>query len=335
MSRLVPHMRPEMDDLIRSTVPVSQEHWATLGGLANFCQGHGGHQIPWTAIGYTTVGGTSDIFNFRFRPKPSTVARVWRFNLRAEGTGAVATVTCGSATAVDISPPTAIEARRESYTVVETLSAKPTAAVDVGGAGITVAAAGGDIVLESVSMYESTRKVLDEDTKDYGVDLASLRSRQPIADLSYQSIGGVCDAYKNIDARRSFFHYSTPDSDPLLPGSTSDTNLFALPIPCAPAIPTTGDTTAAVLCVARAKVTGGTGTVKFVGSESGNTLTLNVTATSFGWVTGSLTIETEDLAVTDGRQSNAWEMITINAADPAAQTTSVSHLGIYRTTLPV
>ena len=60
-------------------------------------------------------------------------------------------------------------------------------------------AAGGSVIVESIAMYEQTRGALDATTDDYGVDLETLRARDPIADFDFQSVAGVIDAYKNLD----------------------------------------------------------------------------------------------------------------------------------------
>ena len=333
MSRLVPHHRPENLRAITATEPVSAVQWATLGGLANWCRGHGGMVIPWSCIGYLVGSGTTDTLRFRFKPKFGAMRRVWRFNLSAEGEGAKATITCGVSSATDFYPSTLLSGRRDSYTVIEDLS---TIGDTTASVSVTVQATGGDITVESVSCYEETRRILGADTDDYGVDLTTLRPRQPIADFDWQGVSGVIDAYKEADARRAgFFHYSVADADALTVGSTSQTSLFPLAIPLTGAIPTTGDTTTTVTVSARAKVTGGTGVIRFVSSEAGDTEDVNVTATSFGVVSGTLTIETEDFDIADGRQSNAWEEVTITAADPAGQTISVSAIDIFRESTPV
>lgn len=334
MSAIVPHRRPEFDtDTIKSGLPVSGIDWGTLAGLSNWCMGHGGMLIPWSAIGRTISSGSTETFYFTVAPKASIVERVWRLTLLSGTDGATATVTAGGASAVDFTPPTTRDGRRQSYTVRESLSSK-TGTSEL--TSVQVQATGGDITVESVACYEQTRRVLDADTNDYGVDLTTLRPRQPIADLDHKAIAGVCDAYKNLNARRStLFQWSTPAAHAISPGSTSLTDLFPLHIPMAGAIPTTGDTTSSVAVVILGKVDTGTGKVRFSSDQAGDSADLSVTSTTTASVSDTLTIETEDLTVADGRQSNAWEAVRIQASDPAGGTLEIESIAILVTSTPV
>jgi hypothetical protein len=335
MSRTVPHLRPEPGYAgVLSGAPVSATDWAGYGLLANWINGHGAQLIPWTALLRTVAGGATEVFNLRVRPSTRTVQRIWRLNIRSGTEGATATITCGSAAAVTVSPATTIAGRREAITIVENLSAKATDAT--ANVTLTVQATGGAMTVEAVACYEQTRATLDASTDDYGVDITTLRARQPIADFAYQSVAGVIDAYKNLDARRSaYFDWAIPTAVGISPGSTSLTDVFPLYPVVYPPVALTGTTETDVTVAAFAKVSGGTGTVQFDSTAAASSAALSITSTSYAWVTGTVTCSAEDLSTADNRRGAAWETVRIRAADPAAQTLSIAGLKIYRTPVPL
>lgn len=335
MSAIVPHYRPDLEDgSIRAGEPVGSLDWSTLAAGTNWLMGHGSVLVPWCALGLTVSSGNSATFPFRIKPKAQAVERIWCVNLRASGATAPAvTITVDGSTSRTVYPSSARNLRADSFALRHPLSAKSTTEAET---TLKIETSGGGVVVESCSCYEQTRGVLASDTTDYGVDVTSLRPRQPIADLANQSIAGVCDAYKNLDARRNgLFDWSTPEASAISPGSTSATDLFALYPVIHAAIPTAGDTTATVTVAVKAKVTGGTGTVTFSSSDAGDSVSLSITATSFGWVTDTLEISAEDLSIADGRRGNAWETVRIQAQDPAGQTLSIAAISIFRSTTPL
>lgn len=334
MSAPVPHLRPTFEaDGILSGEPVSAFDWQSMTGLANFCNGHGGMLVPWAAIGYEVAASGSAVFHFYVAPKARAVERVWCVNLRSGTAGATASVTCGSASAVTITPPVSRTRRSISYAIREPLSAKTSTAAD---AALTVAATGGAITVESVAVREQTRATLATDTTDYGIELGSIASRRPILDLANRSLSGVCDAYDSLDARRAgLFHWSTAVADPVEVTSGSLSNLFALSPPVLLPVPGTGDTTSTITIAAYAKVDSGSGLVKFTADGAGSTKDVTISETSFKWHTNTLAIDCEDLAKDDGRRSTRWEGLTVQADNDTATTLSIAAISVVRTTTPL
>lgn len=342
MTATVNHRRPSLDTTrIESPSPLSGEDWTKLGGLANWCNGHGGMLIPWCAIG-RTLTSASATFHFYVGPKSRAVQRVWHVSLTAtEGTtadikpggGATETVAL-IASGGGASSTTGGGALTQSYRFVESLSAKTNTAGDT---TLTVTTSGGKTAyISGCSMYEETRGDLDLDTTDYGVDLASTHARQPIADFANRSTCGVANAYKNLDARRAgIFHWSTLTTDPLDVTQVGYTDLFPLYPPALGAVAGTGTTSTTFTVAAYAKVDSGTGKIKFISTNNGSSVEVDVTGTSFGWVTGTLTIDAEDLSIADGRRGNAWETIQIQGKKNTANTLSVAALSVIRTTTPI
>lgn len=328
MTATVPHFRPDFEtDAILSGEPVSAWDWSALAGLANFAQGHGAMLIPWSAIGYRVASGASQTFHFYVAPKLPAVERVWRVTVRSGTAGATATITAGGASAVTVVPGTPRDAAT-TYTIREPLSAKTSTAA---GTTLVVAASGGTMRVVACAMYEQTRGGLDLDTTDYGADLGTVVVRTPILDAPSRSLSGVCDAYKNADARRAgLFHWSTPVAVPITITGGSTTTLFTLSPPTLGPVVLTGATTVTVTVAAYAKVDSGTATVTFESDGASDTEALSITSTSFAWVTGTLTIDCEDLAVADGRRSTRWEGLTITGADATATTLSIAAISVVR-----
>lgn len=337
MSALVPHLRPTLDTSgIRSGMPVTGNDWGRLAGLANWCNGHGGMLIPWTGIGYF-LDDESATLHFYVGPKARAVERVWRISLSGNtgsgGSGAI-TVTAGGAAAVTFTP--ASNNHPLVYEVRERLTAKTSTAA---GTSIAVGSAeGGTATVHAVAMYEETRSVLlTTGTDDYGCDLTSIASRAPLYDAAGRSIRGASDGYKNLDARRAgIFHWATSPNAPLLVTQVGYTDLFPLYAPALGAIVGTGTTTTSFKCAAYAKVNAGSGNIRFSSTQAGSNVVLAVTSTSFGWVTGDLTINAEDLTAADGRRSAAFETCRIEAQKDTSTTLSIAALSIIRTaTTPV
>jgi hypothetical protein len=336
MSALVPHFRPTLNTSgVRVRNPVTGDDWTTLGGLANWCNGHGGMLIPWSAIGRSVGSGSTETFHFYVGPKARAVERVWVMNLRAgAATGVSAAVTVGGASARTVHPSSSRSGRVGSFVFRESLSAKTSIA---GGTTMSVQAIGGSVRVESVCMYEQTRAILDRNSTDYGCDLETLRARQPIIDIANNSARGVADAYKNVDARRAgIYHWSTPTGAALGITSVGFTTLLPLNPPVIGAVPTTGDTTTSLLIAVYAKVNAGSADFRATTVATSGTVTIAVTSTSYAWVTGTLTgVNTHDLTLADGLRGAAFDGITFDARRGTATQLDIAAWSVLRTTSPL
>lgn len=348
MSATVPHLRPTFDATgIVAGRPVAQNEWGPIAGIGNWCNGHGGQLIPCCAIG-RTHDEESFTYNFYVGPKARAVERKWNISLAiSDGVDHGVQITAGSAAAQTFYQPTTLTgasatngAGPQLFTleIREPLSAKTSTA---GGTTLVIGTVGDGALayVSTVSMYEQTRGILLLDSTDYGVDLTSVATRQPIADTgsgSGSSIRGASDAYKNLDARRAgVFHWSTPTTDPLDVTQVSYTDIFPLYPPALGAIVSTGTTSTTFKCAVYAKVNAGSGNVRFSSTQNGSNVVLAVTGTSFAWVTGDLTINAEDLTAADGRRSSGWETCRVEAQKDTATTLSIAAISILRTTSPV
>lgn len=331
MSALVPHLRPTLDDVIRSGQPVSADTWATLAGLANWCNGHGGMLIPWAAIGYEITNGDTRVFRFYVAPKLPVVERVWCVNLRAGIIGATADVTCSSASTVTV-PADNVRTDRSGPTVVvrEPRTAKTGT---VGEVSVSIKATGGAVIVESIGMYEQTRRSLTLDTNDYGVDLTTVRPRQPIADFPNRSAAAVADAYKNLDARRAgLFDWSTPTEDAIEITSGSFVDLFDLAPVVIPALVEPSDTVAVVNAAIYACAIGGDGELRVESSEGDDTVVVTGT---WAWYTFTLDVSCEDLSTVDGRRGATWATVQARGRVTTATSIEIAAVSYYRATKPV
>lgn len=330
----VVHFRPGVSLAnVKSGNPVVGDiEWQQFAALANWTNGHGGMLIPWTQLP-GEMDDNAVTFHFYIAPKARAVERVWVVSLRSGGSPV--TIEAGSADPVTVQPSEAASSG-QVFVIRESLSAKTAAAA---GTSITFGVPeAGSAYCYGLCMYEQDRSRLTLDTTDYGVDQATLKTRQPIFDASNKSVAGVCDAYVNLDARRAgFFHWSSNlagvDSD-LEVTQASYTDLFPLHVPILGAIVNSGEVTTTVTCAAYAKVNSGTGNIKFLSDQAGANVVINVTATDFAWVTGSLTIDAEDFN-SDGRRDSVWEAVQIQAQKGTATTLTIGALSIVRTTTPV
>ncbi len=325
MTRRVPHFRPEIGTFndMHSGDPVSAVDWATLAQAANWVHGRGAQVLPWTAVGIDVADAASKTLRYYFQSKRATVARVWSMVLLSDTEGATATVTINGTAFSAERPPTDRESQRHAFTFVEQLGAKKTG-LEV--STVALAAAGGDISIESIGCFDVPRHTLDNDEVDWGVDVNRLRARQPAL---RESIGRVCDAEAHMSARRpTHAAWAVSTADGISPGSTSFTEMFNLPAPVQGAMDN-GATSQNVRCYVFAKVSSGTGQIKFTAGQTADTVTIDVTQTSFDTDWANLEIETEDLTASNGRRSGL-EDITVEAKDPAGQTLTIAGVYIIR-----
>lgn len=333
MSRYVSQLRPEPADSIRVSSPVSGGlEWSAYAQLANWINGRGAMIVPWANCNSTVASG-SESYRFYVGPCSRAVERVWVLNLRANtATGVTCTVRIDGDSSTDtIFAPTNNIDRRVLCVVRQPLTAKTSTAAD---ATVTVTTSGGTTIVDSIACYEQARATLDATTDDYSVDVVSCNSRRPIAAFDYQSVSGVADAYKNLDARRpGYFYWSTNETgaNAITAGVGSPTDLLESSVPMAGAIATLGATTTTVTVAALAKVGASeTGSIRFQSTEAADSVTLSITSTAYAWVTGELDIATEDLTQPDGRRNTAFEAVSIDAWVSASGQLDVWALSILR-----
>lgn len=336
MSALVPHHRPELEDKIRVGQPVSADQWATLGGLSNWIHGHGSMLIPWSAIGYRFASSVTRTLRFYVAPKIATVERVWCIHAKALQAGVTLTITAGTAAAVTVPLATTRSDRDGPFVIREPLSAKSSTAAELTVSfSATGGAAGNTVLIESIACYEQTRKILARDTTDYGVDLSTIRPRQPIADFANQSASGVMDAYDALDARRTgFFYWSTATNDAVEITSGSLVDLFDLYPNVVPARTTVSATSVGLTVAVYCRSVGGDGELSVSTIEVGDVQTATIT-TSWAWVAVTVDALSEDLSDAAGLPGGVREAVNVQARVTTATSVEIAGVSIYRATKPL
>ena len=306
--------RPELTDDVKVGEAVTSATWSEMASLANWTRGKGAMLVP-TCMPLRTVGdGTTDTFRFRVKTRSSAMRRVWRVSIScASGSGASAIVIkapASTGTALDaFVTPSTTRFDVSTFVYVEDLASQAASETEI---TISVEADGDDIVVESISCYEEDRASLALDATDYGVFVPSLYARQPIADYSYRSVGGIVDALANLDARRvGIIHWTQGDSEAAEVTTSTAKDIF-VPMPVLARKDLRSSTTGSVKWSAYAKVSAGaTGTIAVATTESGVSDSTTVTSTSFAWITSrAISIDAEDLAVNDGRRDSVWDLLS-------------------------
>lgn len=313
----VHHFRPALGDVIKTSFPVGATEWRTLAALANWLNGHGHQQVPFHHVGLSDSATME--FHYYFEPKRSATTQMWLMVVRGPVGTTFDVEVDGTVIASTVSPiPTTRDGRLGGFVFQHwvTESSAPPAHAPAESV-LKITPNGGSITVESIGMYEQTRRVLQSNTADYGVDPNTVRHTSPIADFDYQSVAGVVDAYKNVDARRaSHFAWATPTGDAIAVSAVTATDLFPLSVPVLGHVPFYGNTQCEVTVYAYARLVGtasGEAYVKYTADQSLDTVTLTVTSGTWTWWSDVLLITAEDIDETDGRRASTWEGLDIDA----------------------
>lgn len=337
MAATVSHRRPEAQaSAIEVGAPVSgARSWVPIGGMANWASGHGGMLIPWCAMSYEAEASLTYTLNFLVSPKPAAVERVWGIFARSVSGAERCDFTAGSLATqtVDLA-----QGRTQDALIFrEPLSASVSTAEEV-SVVVAPSSAGGNVVIEAIACYEQTRPELRLDTTDYGVDLSSLTARQPIADVSFESMRGVATAVQNMTARRAgYFHVAIPEEDPLSETDGGSSLVFPFDIPLIGAVDITGETNTTVTVGAYMRVSAGTGDGRLTvdSANASDTVVCSTSSTSYQWVTETLTIETENLASADGLPAAGMERLTFTLDVDAGETVDLAGISVIREGSPI
>jgi hypothetical protein len=317
LSARVPWRRPTLDTaLVKAGNPVLAGTWGALAGLSNFLRGTGAQSGPSWHPRATIEGGSTLTLRSRFKSRSTAIARIWCV-VAVGGPGA--RVSLGG-----VERPVSTD-RNFAEPIVQTLAAQDNTVQD---ALLVVGAVGGTVTLLAVSVYEQTRPVLQRNATDRGVDLEDLRPRQPILDAtaSQASAGGIWSAYANADARRSaLFSWS---GSPVSRAAGAAVYMFEMPFHIVPRKIYVGDGETAIRFGALARVTSGTGYLRFVTTSVTGTL-MPVTSASAAWITESLFIPCEDPTSAVGWATSGPETGNLALTGPDTGTIEVLAVGIW------
>lgn len=319
---------------ILSGAPLSSlATWMPLGTACNWLLGSGAEIIPASAARLANAeisSGSTSVYNFTIAPRAVAIERIWCFQLvgRTTETGAEAEVWADSGTHVTIPVPNSGIVNPPMY-YRQVLSAQSSTVAHV---TFNAKATKQHVTVVGLSCTEQWRPFLAEAAPDYGVNVQSLRPRQPvgIGSSGNQSVGGIYTSLTNCDARRSgIFHFSVPDTAPVTRAGAY-TSVVGLGMPVLARKLTTGATTGTVYWTAYAKVNSNSGDIKIGTSHSGVADSVNVTSTSYAWTTPrAIAIDCEDMAAADGRQATSWDELDVLIRGNSGGTLSLAAVSIY------
>lgn len=334
MARALPERRPEPSaDLVLSSAPVSTVTWQSLGYLANFLRGKGAQLVPTCFPQRSIIAGVTETFRFRVKTRNTAIQRIWVVGLRTTTTSSVHAdirSPSGSGPTIQVPVRTTLDTRT-SDVYVEDVASKATAEVEI---TISIKAVEHAVIVESISCYEQDRPVLNGDATDYGVDVTTLASRQPIFEGSYQSAGGVYDSLANADARRvGLFHWSVGGSTSVTRLSATPANIFILDAPILTRKLARSAVTGTVKWAIYAYLSGaGTGTVT-ASTTSGASNTITITNTAAAWSTPqTFAVDCDDMASLDGRQTAGtprWDMLNFKFAGNGTRSIIVQAISVW------
>lgn len=321
--------RPEMSEaLIRVASPVSHLTWQGGAYLANYLRGKGSMLVPWSFASRTISASATETFRFRVRPRSSAVQRIWMLQLRTTASaGVTAEVASPSGgTAATYAVASSLDAR-VPVVYTENLASKSSVEAQI---EVTIKASGGAVIVEGIACYEQDRPLLNSDSTDYGTDVVTLATGQPIFDGSNVSFGGVMDALANADARRvGIFHWTLGDGVATQTAATY-IPLMDLAVPVLAQKAARAATTAIIKWSAYARMAAGTGNIRVTTTASGVSDVASITGASFAWTTArSITIGCDDMASSDGRQSSTWDDLQIEIQGNGVNALSVCSVSFW------
>lgn len=220
---------------------------------------------------------------------------------------------------------------RTPFVYIENLSSKSGAEQEI-SIDVAVAGSQGAVVVEGIACYEQDRPILNLDSTDYGVDVVSAATAQPIYDGAYRSIGGIMDALANCDARRvGIWHWSNGDSVLATSSSASYASLLSLAVPALGRKLARADTYGSVKWSVYAKMSAAsTGSVRLTTTNSGVSDVMSVTSTSYAWTTArTISIDCDNMSASDGRQSTAWDDLQIEIAGDGTNSIIVQSISVW------
>lgn len=320
------------ESLIRVGAPVSSRTWQGAAFLGNFLRGKGAQLVPWCVPQRSIAAGVTESFRFRVKTRSSAVQRVWGVVLRAgAASGVTAEIEAPALTGTTRTVPVSASLdTRTPIVYVETLASKAATEQEI---AVSIKAVGGAVIVEGIACMEQDRPLLNQDTTDYGCDVVTLSTGQPMLDDAFRSIGGVMDTLANADARRvGIFHWTMGDGAATRTLGTF-TPLLTLAVPALARKLARAAVTGSVKWSVYAKVAANKGTVRLTTTGSGVSDPMTVTSTTYAWTTAqTVSIHCDDMASVDGRQTAAspvWDDLQIEIAGDGTNLLSVSGVSIW------
>ncbi len=319
----VQRQEPSPDEMLSGGPISSGRQWYPAAFGSNWLAGQSAVLVPNVVIDKSVVAGSTGVLHFRALTRAIAIERVWMLRLRT-ATTATATIkapaSTGASLVVGVSP------GRMALPIVyrEILASQASALTDL---TIEVAAATGDIEIDSLCCFELARIELDV----LGVDPQTERPRQSIYEgTGVESATGVIASLFTADPRRvGMFHWAVPVITPVTRNGAY-TNLLTLAQPMLARKLSDGANSGVLNWSAYAKVNAGTGEVRVSTSNSGVSDPVTVSVTSFAWTTArEIEIDCEDMSKNDGLPGGLWDDLQIQIRGNGADTLSIAALSVW------
>lgn len=337
-TELVPLEAPSLSAInIRSGVAPSSREFLNAANLANWLAGRGGQLIPAFCYG-TLAGNTTKTLNLHVLPRKQALTRAWVISAYAtSATPFVLTVTRGSfsqaftfaQTRVDSAPAILYEPITSPTDTVGTATQLTLT--------LASSASSGAGFIDSISCFEVPRAVVVPGLDDGTVVLDRYRPGAPIHQFSVETLVDAVTDLAAISRRNGMYCWAVDVADCFSTTSTSYVPIFDLLKPAVLAAYTDAANGALdyINCkvYARSTVLGGTFRVT---AASGDSNTINLTS-SGAWVwnpgtinTRTVSVDTENLSVSDGRRSSRWDELTFELKAGTAGVAEIATICIGR-----
>jgi hypothetical protein len=313
--------------------------WVPRAQAVSFLLGKGGSLVIGGPYNGTIAAGSALAFHFYYWPRKQNQFQLWTIGICTSSTaGASGTVEIPSGTEVgswQIDDNTDSH-QPQPFTFQRTVASPTSSPSEITINVTNDSTSDTSILVTGICGYELPRYELNTFTASSMPDEQSCYAKAPIyaENADEKSVNGVAvSAFNALDeARRSvLFSWAHPFgvvvTAAAFPGTS---NVFLLDPSIVARHLYNGTNTASVAVAVFAKMVGSTpaGDVKIT-AQSGGTVTLHFTSTSATWVTGTLTVETEDLtrlATDGGLRGGSRETLKIEARKTAG--TNITIYGI-------
>ncbi len=326
---------------------VSSRVLTPCNDLLAWCMGRGAQLIPhFRPRQVTLVANDTHTYRFVCQQRFSSMRRVWVVIARCATGGT--DVSLGEITAGAMAP--------REFAAFSDINSHNAVVIEENGVAqssdeqeltLTIEATIGDIIVESIACYEAPRAVLTPGTNDLSLHRESLMSGVPLYDdaleessiaVLAQGVNGVWDSTRRVGMMQWACDATTTNALPVT--ATSYANLFALPQKFLGRRKYLDDTvtTLGVRVLVRTDVTGTTGTLRFVTSNSASTETISIPSashSSFAWVPSTATdpmflaVDAEDQdGVSGGLRGGTDDELTISGQTGGTGTIYVAGISI-------
>ena len=337
MTAKVLHRRPAVStDRIKTSLSVAAPDWLAMADAANWINGHGGQPVPFSAVTTTLTSGSFAVQATCAFSKAAVAAVVFA-TFHSEGDAEVtvqvsATGMTTTSQTVHIYGGTYGANAHAKMTAPLTSHQTPSTPRLV---TVSFTWVSGTVSVMGYGIHEETRALLDENATDYGVDALSLHARRSIADYAQASAGGLIEAYKNMDARRSGYYSASFESGTGLKlSATTQTDILTVHVPMLAPIRYVADTQLALTVTFKAQTDTGTATLYLDTDEAGDSVSTAVDTSTVDYSL-SVNVDAEDFSIADGRRGNAWEGLRVSYAASTGTELTLFHLTVLRTFRPI